>query len=937
MKLRQTLMSAALTLTLASAAGAEWGVRYMQPRPEGAPSASGVAQWREAALSLALEPWQRDILLRLAAGERPEALASEAGTDRASTRAAGIGTETWVPIPGPARFGHSEIYDPVRHRLVVFGGEAGGSVAGLFGNDVWALALSGPPVWTELVAVGARPPGREVHSAIYDPLRDRMIVFGGYVLQPNPSAPGSSYRPANDTWAFSFAGLTWTRLESSDVTPTARAGHTAIYDPVRDRMLVFAGSSGRNALNDVWSLDLSGTPSWSPLDVSAPFRGRNGHSAIYDTRRDRMVVFGGADSIGLCGDVWALSLSALTWNEIIPVGTTRPSARRWHSAIYDGVTDRMLVFSGSDWVSSDIYRSPVNDLWALSFGSNVWSRITAPGAPPGRILHSATHDPSGRRMIVFGGHVDDYVWDGPRRGDTWAYSLDAGTWSPMIPTSRPPEGRAGHSAVYDPLRRRMIVFGGWNGDCYCFFGDTWQLSLVGTPVWSPLVTAGPFPTARAGHVAVYDPTGDRMIVFGGEEKCEDYEDCGRPGNDTWALSLGAGTPTWSQISPLGEPPPIRSGHTAVYDPAGKRMIVFGGTDFVSLKNDAWTLDLSGPAAWTALAPSGEPPGVRTAHSAIYEPVGHEMVVFGGWGAFGIANDTWALGLAGPPAWRLLVPGSPTDPGLPAPRAEHSAVYDPVSGRMIVHAGDTAALESNDTWALSFGPEPAWTPLMSQNSPPPPRWDHAAVYDPVGRRMVIHAGSRGYAYDTWALQLEDVPTPVLLSLVRAGVRDHRVELDWFAGSASGLSATLYRRAADADWQPIASLEADGTGHLRYVDGSTPAADRLCYRLGYSEGGVERFTQEACVEMPAQALTLAGLHPNPAVGELASSFSLASAAPARLSLLDVTGRVWLTRDVGALGAGRHVVSLGRTTTVPAGIYWLRLTQGGSSVLARGVVMR
>src|SRR5256885_11776021 len=39
---------------------------------------------------------------------------------------------------------------------------------------------------------------------------------------------------------------------------------------------------------------------------------------------------------------------------------------------------------------------------------------------------------------------------------------------------------------------------------------------------------------------------------------------------------------------------------------------------------------------------------------------------------------------------------------------------------------------------------------------------------------------------------------------------------------------------------------------------------------------------------------------------------------------SGRVWLGREVGALGAGRHLVRLGAAASVPAGGYWLRLTR-------------
>ena len=64
--------------------------------------------------------------------------------------------------------------DPVRDRMVVFGGH--GLV--LF-NEVWALSLAGAPAWTQLTPPGDTAERAESHSAIYDPVRDRMVVFGG--------------------------------------------------------------------------------------------------------------------------------------------------------------------------------------------------------------------------------------------------------------------------------------------------------------------------------------------------------------------------------------------------------------------------------------------------------------------------------------------------------------------------------------------------------------------------------------------------------------------------------------------------------------------------------------------------------------------------------------------------------------------------------------
>jgi hypothetical protein len=86
-----------------------------------------------------------------------------------------------------------------------------------------------------------------------------------------------------------------------------------------------------------------------------------------------------------------------------------------------------------------------------------------------------------------------------------------------------------------------------------------------------------------------------------------------------------------------------------------------------------------------------------------------------------------------------------------------------------------------------------------------------------------------------------------------------------------------------------------------------------------------------------LQLDGLRPNPAYHEVSVAFSLVSREPAVLDLLDITGRRAMTRDVGSLGPGRHVVRLADGASLPAGVYWLRLRQGSETRAARAVILR
>src|SRR5204862_1648079 len=139
-------------------------------------------------------------------------------------------------------------------------------------NDVWSLSLSDRPTWSRLDVAGTAPPGRWFSSAIYDPAHDAMVIFGGR---------GSG--PLDDAWSLSLGGApAWHRLEPSGPPPGVRWGHSANYDPVRRRMLVFGGSDGTLFFNDLWALSLGDTLAWEQVSTPRPRPGgRVQHSMIY--------------------------------------------------------------------------------------------------------------------------------------------------------------------------------------------------------------------------------------------------------------------------------------------------------------------------------------------------------------------------------------------------------------------------------------------------------------------------------------------------------------------------------------------------------------------------------------------------------------------------------------------------------------------------------
>jgi hypothetical protein len=325
----------------------------------------------------------------------------------------------------------------------------------------------------------------------------------------------------------------------------------------------------------------------------------------------------------------------------------------------------MIVFGGMNGPGTVTTHLLFNDVWVLTNadgtgGPSTWTQLSPTGTPPSaRGTHSAVYDAANNRMMVFAGDPSIGFCSGAVN-DVWVLTnadgtgAVASTWAQLSPTGGPPNLRQSPQAVYDSATNRMMVFGGMTNACGSFSNDVWVLEnangLGGAPIWTQLFpVSGPAP--RASHSAVYDSANNRMVVFGGGTATGSV-------NDVWVLqnANGVGTPAWTQLSPTGVPPSVRSSHVAVYDSANNRMVVFGGAGGVDVSgrlNDIWVLanaNGGGAPAWTQLSPTGVPPSVRDSHTAVYNPAMNRMVTFAGrtctggctGSEFFALNDVWVL-------------------------------------------------------------------------------------------------------------------------------------------------------------------------------------------------------------------------------------------------------------------------------------------------------
>jgi len=231
---------------------------------------------------------------------------------------------TWSsPFDHPAAWRlYCAVYDSLHARLIVFGASGG---AGQTLDQIWTLSLGDRSEWSSHRVSGVVPLPRVGESAMFDPVRDRVIMFEG-----------------DELWALSLSGVpSWTRLQAAGPAPPSRDWHSAVYDSKRDRMIVFGGNHAGTVLGDVWALDLANGPTWEQLAVPMPSAvPRQSHAATFDPVHDRMLVFGSERSGSYPTDTWELSLSGVAaWREI---PSTNLPLRIGGTLFYDPVRDRAV-------------------------------------------------------------------------------------------------------------------------------------------------------------------------------------------------------------------------------------------------------------------------------------------------------------------------------------------------------------------------------------------------------------------------------------------------------------------------------------------------------------------------------------------------------------------------------------------------------------------
>ena len=305
---------------------------------------------------------------------------------------------------------------------------------------------------------------------------------------------------------------------------------------------------------------------WTRLASDRPLAG---HSTLITPGRSLLVI-GGESAFGLAGTARQLDLAAPEglWQDL-PGSGDLPRPRQTGRgligarALVDPVGQRLLLVCDCE----------VGQTFFFDLESAVWTRLESEVALP-LWFPALVYDEARRRALLIGG--DLY---GTNTLQDAVYSLDlagvGGDWEAQPPT---PFAYLHQALAIEPASGHLISAFGQNemGEPV---DEIWRLDpaeLGQTDAWQRLapIAAEGAPVARIGASLVFDGEASAGFLYGGYVADESgAEDLG----DLWRLDYDdASRASWERIEAEGESPLPRAGHSAVWDAEGSRVLIYGG-------------------------------------------------------------------------------------------------------------------------------------------------------------------------------------------------------------------------------------------------------------------------------------------------------------------------------------------------------------------------
>jgi N-acetylneuraminic acid mutarotase len=255
----------------------------------------------------------------------------------------------------------------------------------------------------------------------YDSATDRTICYTGIISKvPNDI---SSWTEVNQTWVYDYNTDSWTDLHAIG-TPSGLIGARMVYDTKADRMVLFGGinltQSGVVVHNETWVYDFN-TNTWTNMQPTTSPPGQNFFQMVYDAASDRVLAWLIPD-VGVGSDMWAYDYENNTWTAQ-PV--KEPAFRQCAGIAYVPTVQRDFVFGGA---TAD-NETPLDDLWTYDSVTNTWEQVPFSTGPSARGWATLTYSDKADQLVLIGGGKDRDSFT----NEVWIFDFHALTWTQVGP------------------------------------------------------------------------------------------------------------------------------------------------------------------------------------------------------------------------------------------------------------------------------------------------------------------------------------------------------------------------------------------------------------------------------------------------------------------------------------------------------------------------
>ena len=686
-------------------------------------------------------------------------------------------------------------YDIARNKVVVFGGEIDGWLAG----DTWEWDPA-TRTWAEKPASSLVYGGLFGPAMAYDPNRHQVILFGG-----------RAYYNWGEGATWAWDGTNWNNI-TPGVYPPPRFIHAMATDLTRSKVVMFGGKNNSYALTDTWEWDGN---AWTQVALSGAVPpARDDPAMTYDATRHVTGLFGG---VGY-NDTW--SWNGVAWSLEHP--QTSPSPRST-SVVYDSSQSKLVLFSGA---------AP----------TDTWYSQTTSGLPTITAECSATVTPQVATDNcvgqIVGTTADPTTYNAQGTYTVhWTYNDGNGNSSTQS-----------QIVIVKDTTAPVIALNGASSmtieSCSTFVdpGATASDNCAGN-LSSAIVVTGNVNTATPGSyllhynvsdasqhpatevtrtINVVDTTPPSLTLNGSNpitvELGSGFGDPGATASDSCAGNLT------SQIALTGS---VNTGAVGSYSLTYS--VTDGYTPVVSKTRTVNVVDTTAPAIsnlpggpqvfdWIQINSNGTVPAARNGHRMVFDSARSKVIMFGGQDAQGnYLNDIWELDTAS----NIWTNVTPSTGAMPIPRSNFGMAYDPARSRVVIYGGQVSSQYSNvnitgDTWEWD-GPTHTWIAKPSASTIDyVGRLGSGLAYDPNRHQVILFGGrpywdfginSTGtYAWDgnTW-LQLNVQTGPVGRGYQGMSTDLSRSKVVLFGGYNGNLLGDTWEWNGNS-WTPVAPAGA-----------------------------------------------------------------------------------------------------------------------------------